>query len=903
MSDARSKKIRLVGFQLVAGLVICLLSVALCQPSAYAQNNELLTRPAAPRSSGAVLPSEAIMNIAKIKAMWSGNQLGEFPGRMVLDLSTAENGKREILESDLSFALRLLAVWIEHPLFSFSAAMESDLHSQMITWEQENLKVFGDITARLRQFVEIGENSLRSGSSDNNNYATLQSGQISAFPADEELRRVHNQLGNYYRDYHVLLEADSDLRRARSDYCERNRKSVFQFCGGMLGGDWLEAQANVPIPSDIIALLNRRYFTPLEEGDDEALIAKITNIIIDDTIMRDAIMQARIEVELAQNSFEANQRSEKRVNEQMRDAMRYHANIVDPLLQKVALLQSNLERAINAAMVSTGPRADVEQSTSYQDIEAQVTRNKKRIAVIEERLGQLADALGESDFTRKRRAILKREQDNLTQRNIQFAAELAEIRGSGSQELKLPNTPDVRQAKYDLDIEGADAKRRIAFEDDRLGGTAQLLENARDELRKAEERYSKAIENVDRLNRIGSQKLVTVKHRPSFEAAKSDKRLRLAILNEIIAQTRDALVVADYAREDARERMLDASQTLTFASEDLVSGIYKSTLSQTAIEAGLQIKDALNAAKGGPGTFGIWATFLIADNVYFSPPKIYEPDYKLKVSETVPSEIISGYHFDDAEKAKETAVKFGKFQVRNFLTGLVSDLEKQRFLKDTITNTLNSSWDGEIGNLVGPNKFLDGKYKEQKELLESTKKAFDDKIFRNGKWDFGKQLGSDLLKGQLKSLSTEALKRGLAEFFKGAAWRNFSSRQAEFAFTVQYFRVAGNIYWKNRDTLAGLIKVRTELAKIYVDDESGFEFKTNTDFDVDRWQNYVLEFAKTDGTGGTEGNPFPGRIQVFLNDAELQRNPNSNKFVLGSNNAKLLRRAHNPYMTLKIIFQ
>ncbi len=816
-------------------------------------------------------------------------EVGPFPEREIFVPADEATNTAARLESDELYASRLVYIWERwvHPFVSFELRV-LDLKERHFEWGERNRQELKEVTQRLFDLAR--------GSASNE-------GEQS-FPTESELRQTHAQISAFVSDHQKLRLAYRDLTQARKRYCEENLSNNGLFS---CSGDEREAIENVPASDDVLAILSKRYFDPIE-GEPSALQAKIAKIILDDSPLNQARNAAIDELNKAKEEYDRSKRFLADAETAFQKAAKAYWVEIEDSRRKLNALQDRVDREKEKLEAARSHVGSFERTTAYQDGQTRIEKNNKRIAAIGRVLPRLIEALGDNDFSKERRRVLLAEQESLQVDNQYVRGELNDLRSRHRVRIDDSN---LRKAEQDLERKGREPRQRIRYAGERLDRYITPRDRLRRELETTEARYELAVEKLQELDQRREQRRQQQLHwifqDGTFKAKKLDNTLRLEKLNALIKQTRETMEAAEKAREDAHKEAIEARNRIERSTTRLNAAMYASTLGQTAIDAGFQIPKALKAV----ATTGPRAVLPIlkqwGDNLYFSPKKIHDPLLNIDGKGSIFLEIAKGHLPEKKDKsesiAKATAVSAAKQAVKQagkLAQSVEQDLARKQILEKAISKTVSGTWG--IDTPSSP-ALLEKMQQHQKAELNKLKNGIDEKLLRKGKLAFGKALTKQLLKGFRDGVIEEIGKRFVAQLVHGPAWDEFVTRKTDFAFAQAHSRYVTDIYWKNHDILAGLVTLRDQIAELQFDRENGFTIMENSTFDVERGLEYKLNFNPSDGNGSTNNEPYPGVIALFLNDVELKRKPDSNVFVLENSAARRLRSQRDETLDLKVQFK
>lgn len=459
----------------------------------------------------------------------------------------------------------------------------------------------------------------------------------------------------------------------------------------------------------------------------------------------------------------------------------------------------------------------------------------------------------------------------------------------------------IRTATASLETEQRIFAIRLQAADAAIGDAATARHTAIAAVRAALDKRTAIDSRLYALELGNDRNLMQVSLSEAFLAKAAD---RAALLNEINASLNtatQALRRAEAEREHMRDLMLDASDTLTVKSDWLESAIMLSDMSQAGVEAALQIKDAIEAAKGGPAAFSLWTADRLYRNV-FDPPKIYDPEPDLSRIQFYGQGAVEGYVRLDETSLKRTRDIIASDVGSSFKTIGRSSIT-QSYLRQQLDELGRKMFNLPAGSLRQP--ALAKQFQEQVALWDKARETVNNRMMSAGALNFAKAWGEDMLKSRLKSAMSESIKRAAAEFFSGSAWREYAQAQTDFGLAFRRHHVAVSMYWRNRDAVAALQAIKDALLEKEFNEDEGLLVERNVEFSlVDGLTTNVF----FDGLQSTNGNPvdftpYEGGLRVTLDGVPLTRRDGGNSFILDGAGATWLKMQNKRELDLEVTFE
>lgn len=286
-------------------------------------------------------------------------------------------------------------------------------------------------------------------------------------------------------------------------------------------------------------------------------------------------------------------------------------------------------------------------------------------------------------------------------------------------------------------------------------------------------------------------------------------------LNQQIDTLAKLLRRLDDRRKKYREEMLDYGDEMTRKSDALISGIWKSHLSQGGVEVADFARDLYEGGSKG-GFAGVAATVAkkSLELVVFGAPTYYDAEFDL--SDQFAASVTSGAKMTGKRMLKTAMGHPFKASVEN----AVVNSEKQ-MLKRLQKELAQGSWFTEAMGKSDPallGKYLDnlpGAIEAQTKSLKEAEKAFATSIGKQGAKSLGAKLAKGFAKGIAKDLAKTALKKELSEFFEGEALRDYMISQYKLSGSAILLLRASNHYWTTKDTYDALVATRNTIVEKY----------------------------------------------------------------------------------------
>ncbi|MEZ5999560.1 hypothetical protein [Hyphomonas sp.] len=433
-----------------------------------------------------------------------------------------------------------------------------------------------------------------------------------------------------------------------------------------------------------------------------------------------------------------------------------------------------------------------------------------------------------------------------------------------------------------------DFNRRLSLYEGRLNDVADQLRHAIEEADRASDIYYQARHDLAQAERRADRSVISVSLMPGFSARHDPEYLRARqSLDANIALLETAVEHAEEAREKARRHMLFEDQNVSLEMEDFVWGTAASTLSQLAVEAAVQFDEGLDAGKGGPQAFLLWAGQRMYKNVY-DPPKLYEPDFNLKSTPLSAEAILSAYDLEDRKVQENAAQYASKVYWEKGWLGLAKSRFKQGLIEQDMTRYIKNR----VGMPVdsADYKNMTALIEKQYEALQKADKSYRAKTLQSGKTAFAREWGKDLAKDYLKKNASEKAKQLLAELFEGKAWADYASAQADFYSAVRHFKFTGHVYWKNRDMLNGLKAMRAALDDIEAEHSEGWVYSSEPMALKANMPIYLfLDGVQAPDEEGVDRTYYDAPLKASINGVALTRLAGTNHFLVPSDAIETLK--------------
>ena len=661
------------------------------------------------------------------------------------------------------------------------------------------------------------------------------------------------------------------------------------FCPILLKED---VARDMPLPPDLRSLLAYRLGPDVKSEPllDSPLVAKIDGVEVSNKPYEVALEEAEAGVRNAAYDYDIAQQDEESVRQRFQKNLKEHSARISSQNKILDAAQKKLKALRRVNFVPNLRIADVKKSANYTNILSQIKTEESTVARLLERIEQVKSWGGNSTSLQTLADAIKKPERKILELEQQRVKMLKPGKEPSYQGPETPKMTDLRVTI--ADSQRVKKKANIALE----VVSETLLENY-ERLQEVDQLYADALQKLGALKGKEAKPLLQIKTNDTFDARFTNRRAEMKDLNRAIKVTRQAVRDADYQRELARSTMLEANEDTSNASEILEKAIIDSASSQLALEAYMQAKEGLDASKAGPGVFLLWASNRVAQNI-FNPPKVYEPEYRLDGQQSVSQQILESYFVKDAQQAMERTTKYGTTKIYDHLGATTSDTLKlgqiENEMQKIVSGQRATSSTKSLASLLT-------RFKAQEKVYDSAAKSLSARLYGSGKAKLAGSISTSLLGSQLKSIGVEAIKRELADFFEGQAWRSYMRANQRFVLAVRVFRASGNIYWENRDTLDGLVALRKAIKQKFYDQKSKLQIEKSEEFDVKEEMRFWLSFA--DEKGELSSDPHPGNVTAFLDNVQLKRKPNSNIFDLTRASAKTLRKQGNKNLTFRVVFE
>lgn len=573
----------------------------------------------------------------------------------------------------------------------------------------------------------------------------------------------------------------------------------------------------------------------------------IGQVKVDDSARSDRAFNLREDLRAAKRRYDSAMETLELREAQLDDASKLHQDRVAELKKKPQELRDRIDE-IRAAH---RPNPDeVRASQDHANLVSQIESADRRIEEIDRAVKYLFEnSTAEDTFSRDRIRAL---QDELEQVNRSRDEADAAI-----DKMILPELPEEAQRKVDaledeLEIEGNDARRRIALEDSRLESARTLWTDAKAEVRQLEGPYLAADAALRAFRKEGelAVKGISSEHAEILLTGARQYE-QLEFLKRQVRQLESAQLRVDRVRETARRQMIEAAEEADRMNEVLLHAGYRSIAAQSMVEITDALWSVRKAAAGGPGAILAESAKQIMSNLTF-PPSYYDAkggkleDY-FKRRDTSAEHEASGVAKLDkvAYSSFKTAVKQMMFAPAKNL----AEMEKIDFLKaarDTAVKAGNEQIAKEIEK-TGMANVADAMKPafDIIEKLESTEKKLANARGKNGWKEMGKAQGVSFLKSVLKSAGKEVIKKEMADFLEQPHFDAYMNAQVDLAGAVQSFRSAGDIYWQLEEELKRARGLRDAALEAF-DPDTGQFVEKNEPFFAD--PDYAITLNLADET-------------------------------------------------------
>ncbi|MEP3275922.1 MAG: hypothetical protein ABJN26_24685 [Stappiaceae bacterium] len=721
---------------------------------------------------------------------------------------------------------------------------------------------------------------------------------ISDLPKDQlEFFLAARQLNTRYQKHLDDVDAAINSRNAMLQKEAERRDAECKSTVGICFNTPYSVGSEIPISAALSDLLAMRFSLDVKvaEAEDKPLTAKITQISMSDDLYKKKVEDAEVEVISTAEDYRLAAEKELLLRNRFEEGLRTHASKIAPIDTEIETLRKRLRSLRVAAFKPNTGTATIENSPQHQNTRNAIRRQEAVLARLNRRIEQVKEFGGSKEALQQSLDTLAAGIKKTNTRIAALEQELSEIGSTGTSDTAAQLETD---AMRDLQEKIKKAQWAHSLEDASLRDRSEALLAQSGILEQKDEAYAAALDTLEALKARRARPLLQVRTTDTFDAEYTNKYAEMRDLNRAIKLSRQATFEADYQREKARSAMLRADEDASNASENLERGIMNSAKSQLLLEAYMQAKEGIDASKAGPGVFLIWATNRVAQNL-FNPPKVYEPEYRLDGQQSVSQQILESYFVKDKQEAASRTAKYGTSKTYDHLLTAGKDTLKLGSIEKEMQKIIAQQRGGQASTKTLASLLT--RYKAQEALYKEAGNAMSARMFSSGKVKVASKISGDLLKSQLKSMGVEAIKRQMADFFEGDAWRSYMRAQQRFVLAVRIFRVNGNIYWRNRDHFEGLLSLREAIKGKYYDEKSKLQIETSEAFDVKGGERFWVIFADENGEPSKE--PHPGRLNVFLNDTPLDRKRGSNIFDLSDVGAKALRRQGDKELSLKLVFE
>lgn len=784
-------------------------------------------------------------------------------------------------------------------VYAFNAYGNEELANLTVGWRADQDAFYKNSNETLGRFFEDRKESLRkTGTGAGNQSPPYPGFELTQIDRDF-LARVDAQIDEIVKHRAELLEAVERFEEAIE--IEFNNKTC---APGVIACFFTgrDVAKEMSLPGELRVLLSKRFSAPPQskKSADRPLTAKIIAVEITDKVYAQKLQQAEIDFDNASYDYDAAASDEKETRKRFKKSLTEHSQKINPMIKERYEILGQMVKLRSAQYKPTTELAKLKNSTNYQNLQTNIARRHATIKRLEGRRDQVREFGGSEQAIRRSLDELQVAIDKTKAELELLNKDLAELLEAAEQTKTIPPaySPEIEALQFKLE----EVNRNIKKANDALEVVSETLFGNFEKLGVADQNLADAMNALNVLRGKGAKPLISIQTNEIFEAEFTNKRAEMEVLNRAIKLNRQAVFDAQYQREKFRGIMLEANEETSNASDNLQQAIMLSASGQLAIEALLQIKDGLDAAKGGPGVFVLWAANQTAQNI-FNPPKIYEPEYRLDGEQSVVMQIVEGYAVKDKEEAVSRASKYGRDNIYNHLKSVTSDTLKLGHIEKEMQSIVAQKAANASGSYLNTDSMatLLTRFKKQEAVYGEASEALSAKLLQEGKAKFAASVSTELLKNLGKSLAVEAVKREISDFFEGDAWRDYMHANNRFVTAVRTFRTAGNIYWRNMDTLDGLLALRQEIKEKYYDKESGLLINHSVAFDVNEEIRFWLNFVNEEGEPADK--PHPGAVKVFLNSIELHRYPNSNIFDMLRSDAEKLRKLGQKNLTMKITFE
>lgn len=469
------------------------------------------------------------------------------------------------------------------------------------------------------------------------------------------------------------------------------------------------------------------------------------------------------------------------------------------------------------------------------------------------------------------------------------------IAAEKDREAGLTGSPAIQN--YEVEKEQYRLRRQLA--DSEIEGHSALLREQLQKYDTARFALTETEINLDHAKANTRREIISISLPTGFAAERNPDAFyaQTELDNAIDAFTR-AMQDADATREAARTRVLLASEALTIASDKLINREWASVWAQLAAEGAFQTYDGLKAFEGGPTAFLTWAGNRMYSN-WTDPPKIYEPEFVANKIPLSPDDILETYHVTDG-KMLQASQTYGQKKVwKTAIQSLPSDWSKRTLVEAQMTRLIRDR--ARLSSETASYTYFTQEIEKQYKYLRKADNSFRAKTGEAGKAAFAKQWGKDLIKDELKGLANQKIKETIARVFTTDAWLEYTSANSEFIESVRQFRLAGNVYWFNRDILTGLNSIKDATEDLEFASDTNWTLKSKP---VEIVPNTILRLGFTGIAGdlqtGIDGRVYPRPISVSLNGIDLPRLAGTNHFILTAEQIALLGKTDTENAKLSI---
>ncbi|MEP3274778.1 MAG: hypothetical protein ABJN26_00605 [Stappiaceae bacterium] len=529
------------------------------------------------------------------------------------------------------------------------------------------------------------------------------------------------------------------------------------------------------------------------------------------------------------------------------------------------------------------------KSPEFKRTEERIEAINQRLETIDERVAYLQQnrGAGSAEAT----LALISENDRLELEQADLLKRLQQMKLDPAIQADLANAQALASR---LDAEYLELRKAAKRAENDLAIAEGQHELASTNYARASDTYETVSDEFDRLSATGLP-LITGIASLDFRASFWSPEKELEAVQATIAELGKQLQLVEIKRKRYRQEFNDAVEETIWAAEDLNDAIYQSAVSQWLVESGFFLYDVGKAAsRGGPYAAGAEVIKKSIEIAVF-PPSYYDATLTI----------------GDAALATWSGLpeKVGKRGLKSGTTGHATKTLIARYLKqkgeqnlDELWGTfMRDSWFDEAMRSNDPEFYSQmteeiGKIiADQRTQLQESEEAFAKLMGREGFSELAKKVGGSFIKGLVKDLSKEVLKKAAAEFFEGRAFQSYMRLQAYTSATARQLQRASSMYWTARDLYDLQLALRDQMIA---------QFDPDAQLKVERNERFIpadqYEFRLNDNNA----NAFEASerdVSVTLGNVELERFDKSLVFVLPAGAIDRLKRDVDGGVKLQIV--